>query len=418
MIFGSRPHTPAGLPSHPRQPCSAPLLACFLPRRRSVPQSLPGHGRRSPATPPQSSPRASLAVPISAAPQSRNARSHRAIECRCRVVGCVSTSTTKPRLKSWLETHGPSLKTLSRRLRADACTHVAAPGDEGIRRHRAGGGRALRRLLSEDSEAAGLDHIPNAIRTCREESPKAVASLSQAIETLRKITVRRATESAANPMRLTPRAQISTRIGYSEGGSRRFGSLQRTPRRPLAAASPSCQEESRERPLRKVRLYKPRPFSGGSLPPRQPFAAAGPVVPPRSLNHCHTKTLHGFGCFAEGETEPRSRTKSVSEGQFPRNRWSPVFRSCLGPQSVSLREQSWSLRGMPVRLLAAVRNTLVVSHRLPNGNPTTTPRKEPRPEITYVLGKSNMRSGLYLANACQARFRCFENNVGHLVEQK
>ena len=152
----------------------------------------------------------------------------------------------------------------------------------------------------------------------------------------------------------------------------------------LRADPPSCKEKSRERPLRKAPLCMRGPISGGSLPPRQPFAAAGPVVPPRSLNHCHTKTLHGFGCFAKGETAPRSRTRSVSEGQFPRNRWSPVFRSCLGPQSVSLREQSQCSRGMPVRLLAAVRNTLVVSHRLPNGNPITTPRKEPRPEIIYV----------------------------------
>ena len=42
-----------------------------------------------------------------------------------------------------------------------------------------------------------------------------------------------------------------------------------TPPRPRWAVPPSCKERSRERPLRKARLYTPGPISGGGAPARQ-----------------------------------------------------------------------------------------------------------------------------------------------------
>lgn len=61
-----------------------------------------------------------------------------------------------------------------------------------------------------------------------------------------------------------------------------------------------------------------------------------------------------------------------------------MFRSCLDPHSVSLREYPDSPRATPVRLLAALRNTLSVSLHVPDGYATTRPRMRPRPEIIYV----------------------------------
>ena len=63
----------------------------------------------------------------------------------------------------------------------------------------------------------------------------------------------------------------------------------RTPAADMSApqgASPSCKEDSRERPLRMARSRKRGPFSGGSLPPRYCFGLPAPPVPPKFVTRC------------------------------------------------------------------------------------------------------------------------------------
>ncbi len=139
------------------------------------------------------------------------------LESRCAVAGCVSPGTTKTRLKSWLETYGRLLEALGRAGFALTLVHVSSRPEmeEAAARELA---RAARKLGSGDPEEAELERIRTAIRACTKESLESVGGLSQALETVRKINARRATERSVEPMRVTTRAWTSTRIARPEGG--------------------------------------------------------------------------------------------------------------------------------------------------------------------------------------------------------
>ena len=80
-----------------------------------------------------------------------------------------------------------------------------------------------------------------------------------------------------------------------------------------------ARRPSRDRPLRKARLYKRGPFSAGSLPPRRCCGLPAPAVPPGSLTPCRTRPWHDIGCFAEEQIVFRS-------GIFPET----TGEECLG----------------------------------------------------------------------------------------
>ena len=134
------------------------------------------------------------------------------------VAGCVSPGSTNTRLKSWLETYGPLLEALGRAGFALTLVHVSARAEL---EESAGKDleRAARRLGSGDSEDAELERIRRAIRACSEESLESVGGLPKALETVRKIQARRATDAAAAPVDVTTRAWTSLRIAHPEGDS-------------------------------------------------------------------------------------------------------------------------------------------------------------------------------------------------------
>ena len=131
------------------------------------------------------------------------------------VVTCVSTGTTTARVRSWLGSYGPLIRSLGRAGCAIQLVHIAprAALSDAAAKELA---KAAARFGGADEDAETIRQIKSAILAETEEALDSIGGLTLGLETAGEIYSRRGNDIASDPIEVETQAWTSTRVATPE----------------------------------------------------------------------------------------------------------------------------------------------------------------------------------------------------------